>query len=289
MQKILVLGATGMIGSAIFRTLSVDNHFHVFGSIRSTALKSHFSVKQQKHLVICGNILDDDQLIRLFASVRPNILINCIGLTKHHLEAGDPLLSIPLNSLLPHRLADICSISGARLIHISTDCVFSGLSGGYREGDVSDALDIYGKSKFLGEVVDRSHAVTLRTSTIGHELQGKYGLLEWFLSQKKSCLGYSRAIFSGLPSTVFAEVIRDYVLPRTDLHGLYHVGASPIGKYDLLKLIAAKYSVQINISRDESFSIDRSLNVDRFRSETGYFAPSWPELIDSMNLSREVF
>jgi dTDP-4-dehydrorhamnose reductase len=171
------------------------------------------------------------------------------------------------------------------LIHVSTDCVFAGTKGNYAEGDATDAGDVYGKSKNLGEV-DYPHAVTLRTSTIGHELQSAYGLLEWFLVQQGRCKGFSRAIFSGLPNTEFARVVRDVVIPRPDLHGLYHVGAAPIGKYELLQLIAKVYGKQIDIVRDDDFSIDRSLNSARFHKATGYKPEAWPELIQAMHASR---
>lgn len=287
-MKILVLGASGMIGSAIFRVLSADSALDVWGSIRSITLKEFFTQSQQKHLVVCGDLLDQNQLIRLFAEIHPNIVINCVGLTKHHKEVEDVLLATPLNAMLPHRLADFCVACDARLIHISTDCIFSGSRGNYIEGDHSDALDTYGKSKFLGEVVNYPNAITLRTSTIGHELQSSYGLLEWFLSQECFCTGFKRAIFSGLPNTFFAEVIRDYVIPSTQLHGLYHVGALPISKYDLLKLIASEYDKDIYIKCDDQFAIDRSLNSNLFSSVTGYRAPAWPELIASMRKSHEV-
>jgi dTDP-4-dehydrorhamnose reductase len=287
-MKILVLGASGMIGSAIFRVLSNVSNFEVRGSIRSKELKRFFREDQKEALVVCNDVLDQTQLVRLFSKIQPDVVINCVGLTKHHMEADDILLAAPLNTLLPHRLADLCKASSARLIHISTDCIFSGSRGNYFEGDHSDATDVYGKTKYLGEVTDRSHVITLRTSTIGHELQSSYGLLEWFLAQEGLCTGFKKAIFSGLPNTVFAEIIRDHVIPKSELYGLYHVGASPIGKYDLLKLIAIQYNKNINIVSDNKFAIDRSLNVDQFSHITGYHAPSWPELIQSMHKSQEV-
>jgi dTDP-4-dehydrorhamnose reductase len=287
-MKILVLGASGMIGSAIFRVLSKEAAFEAWGSIRSDKWKSFFSANQQERLIICEDLLNQTELNHLFSKIQPDIVINCVGLTKHHKEANDTLLAVPLNTLLPHRLANLCKAYDARLVHISTDCIFSGLSGNYAEADLSDAIDIYGKSKFLGEVIKCPHTVTLRTSTIGHELQSSYGLLEWFLSQQGSCTGFNKAIFSGLPNTVFAEVIRDHVIQRPQLRGLYHVGGPPIGKYDLLKLIAAEYGKDINIQSDDSFSINRSLNSELFSGATGYRAPSWPELIRSMHKSQEV-
>jgi dTDP-4-dehydrorhamnose reductase len=169
----------------------------------------------------------------------------------------------------------------ARLIHISTDCVFSGKKGRYIEGDLPDAFDVYGKTKALGEVT-YSKALTLRTSTIGHELQSQFGLLDWFLAQDQVCKGYTRAIFSGLPSVVFAQVMRDFVIPNEEMFGLYHVGASPIDKFSLLKLIADAYGKKIEIVPDEVFEMDRSLDSSRFYAATGYQPPEWPELIKTM-------
>jgi dTDP-4-dehydrorhamnose reductase len=214
------------------------------------------------------------------------VVVNCIGLTKHHKESDDALQAIPINALLPHRIAELCAVAQSRLVHVSTDCVFSGSKGNYTEDDASDAQDVYGKAKFLGEV-HYPHSVTLRTSTIGHELQSQFGLLEWFLAQQGQCKGYQNAIFSGLPNTVFAQVVRDVVIPCSDLAGLYHVGASPIGKFDLLRLIAKTYGKSIDIQPDAQFKIDRSLNSERFTSATRYVAPAWPDLIKSMYAHHE--
>jgi dTDP-4-dehydrorhamnose reductase len=284
-MKVLVFGASGMIGSAMFRVLSAKGGWQVWGTLRSNEAKRFFSIDQQDKLVAGIDVEKHDTLVRMCARVKPDVVVNCVGLTKHHKEAEDPQLALPLNALLPHHMADLCAVAGARLIHVSTDCVFAGTKGNYAEGDAPDAGDVYGKSKHLGEV-DYPHAITLRTSTIGHELQSGYGLLEWFLAQQGSCKGFNRAIFSGLPNTEFARVVRDVVIPRADLHGLYHVGADPIGKYELLKLIAREYGKQIDIVRDDEFSIDRSLNSQRFNQATGYKAAGWPELIQAMHASR---
>ena len=284
-MKVLVFGASGMIGSAMLRVLSAKKEWQVWGTLRADEAKRFFSGGQQDKLVAGVDVEKHDALVRMFARVKPDVVVNCIGLTKHHKEAEDPQLALTLNALLPHRMADLCAVAGARLIHVSTDCVFAGTKGNYGEADAPDAVDFYGKSKHLGEV-DYPHAVTLRTSTIGHELQSAYGLLEWFLSQQGSCKGFNRAIFSGLPNTEFARVVRDVVIPRSELHGLYHVGAEPIGKYELLKLIARVYGKQIEIVREDEFMIDRSLNSARFNQATGYKAAGWPELIQAMHASR---
>ncbi|QWD62368.1 SDR family oxidoreductase [Polynucleobacter sp. MWH-UH25E] len=281
-MRILVLGTSGMIGSAVFKILSEDAKNQVFGSIRDIGWKSYFSQSIQGRIINDVDVMSSDDLIGLFEQTKPNVIINCIGLTKHKHGSENPLVSLPINSLFPHRLAHLCKLVGARLIHISTDCVFSGERGDYSEGDHADASDIYGRSKALGEV-DYPNTITLRTSTIGHEIQTRYGLLDWFLSQGESCKGFAKAIFSGLPTVVFAQIIRDVVIPHDELTGLYHVAAKPINKFELLGMIARCYQKDIEIIRDDSFRIDRSLNSDRFRLATGYEPPEWPELIKLMH------
>ncbi len=281
-MRILVLGASGMLGNAMVRVLSEKEEWEVFGTARSSGVGRFFPPGVARRLMTGIDVENHDALIKLFAQLRPGVVVNCIGLVKQLADAGDPLLAIPINSLLPHRLARLCDVAGARLVHMSTDCVFSGRKGGYRESDPSDAEDLYGKSKFLGEV-DYPHAITLRTSIIGHELQGAHSLIGWFLSQEQQCKGFVKAIYSGLPTVVLARLIRDVIIPQTGLSGLYHVASRPISKYDLLCLVAKTYGKSIEIIPDSSLVIDRSLNADRFREATGYVAPDWPELIKAMH------
>jgi dTDP-4-dehydrorhamnose reductase len=188
---------------------------------------------------------------------------------------------------LPHRLARLCELIGARLVHFSTDCVFDGAHGSYTESDRATADDVYGRSKLLGEV-DAPHAVTLRTSMIGPELGSYQGLLEWFLAQKATVRGFRRAIFSGVTTLELARVVRDHILPRPDLRGVYHVGAEAISKFDLLTLIGRIYGHDVPIDPDDTFVIDRSLDSSRFRLATGYRAPSWSQMITEMRDSRHV-
>ena len=281
-MKALVLGASGMIGNAVIRVMSEQSGYEVFGTVRDESIKQFFSVRIANNLVAGVDVEQHDALVKVLNQLRPDVVVNCAGLTKHKLEADNPLVAVPINTLMPHRLAKLCELIGSRLIHISTDCVFSGERGEYAESDFADARDVYGKSKALGEV-DYPHAITLRTSTIGHELQSAHGLLDWFLSQGKYCKGYNRAIFSGLPTIVFAQIIRDIVIPQKELYGLYHVAAKPINKYDLLRLIAKSYEKSIQIVPDSSLVINRSLNADKFHAATGYVAPEWPELIELMH------
>lgn len=284
-MKVLVLGASGMIGSAMLRVLSEKLEWQVFGTVRSEQSRKMLAPAIAPKLICNVDIHRYDSVLGAFASVQPHVVVNCIGLTKHHAESADPLMAIPANALLPHRLAELCRLSRSRLVHVSTDCVFSGVKGSYEELDRPDSVDLYGQTKAIGET-HYSHAVTLRTSTIGHELQSAYGLLEWFLAQTGSCTGFGKAIFSGLPSNVFAQIVRDVVIPRQDLSGLYHVGAQAISKYDLLRLIAGIYGKTIDIIRNDDFVIDRSLNSTRFTQATGYVAPPWPTLIQMMQTSR---
>lgn len=281
-NKVLVLGVSGMLGNAVLRVFAQSKDYSVVGSARSAGLL-RLLPPELREQVICGvDVENTDSLVRLFTIARPNTVINCIGLVKQLAEANDPLVAIPINSLLPHRLARLCDVVGARLIHMSTDCVFAGTRGMYGEHDLPDAQDLYGLSKYLGEV-DYPQAVTLRTSIIGHELNSAHGLLGWFLAQQGPVKGFTRAIFSGLPTMELARVMRDFVIPNTDLQGLYHVSADPINKFELLKLVAQAYGTSTAITPDDSLVIDRSLDSSRFRKITGYEPPAWPELVRRMH------
>lgn len=280
-MKILVLGVTGMLGNAMFRCLSKKSELTVFGSARSEAAHGLFSKELAGRLCFGVDVENHDSLVRVFAKIQPDVVVNCVGLVKQLADANDPLQAIPINTLLPHRLALLSQATGTRLVHISTDCVFSGARGNYLETDFPDADDLYGRSKLLGEVA-YPHTITLRTSIIGHELSGQKSLVGWFLAQDGRVKGFKKAIFSGLPTVELARIIREIVLHRSDLHGLYHVAANPINKFDLLQLLAKIYNKDIEILPDEELVIDRSLNAARFKEATGYVAPEWPALIQSM-------
>jgi len=285
-MKILVLGITGMLGSAVFKAFSQDPQHDVRGTLRSSAALKQFSASDHEHILTGIDVLDQDALVAVLTRVRPDVVINCVGLIKQLADAEDPLTALPINAMLPHRLARLCALSGARLIHVSTDCVFSGRKGRYLESDLSDAEDLYGKSKYIGELHDLPNAITLRTSIIGHELTSNHSLVDWFLAQQGSVRGFSQAIFSGLPTAELARVMKDFVLPHPQLNGLYHVSAEPIAKLDLLALVAAQYDKTIEIRPDATLVIDRSLNSERFTQATGYKAPTWPRLIELMHATR---
>lgn len=280
-MRIAVLGISGMLGSVAFRLLSEQPGFSVFGTARSGEVRRFFDERLAKNIVTGIDVEHVDGLVGMLREVRPDAVINCVGIVKQLAAANDPLTTIPINAILPHRLARLCALLGARLIHVSTDCVFTGRQGDYRESDPADAEDLYGRSKLLGEV-DYPNAITLRTSIIGRELASRNGLIEWFLHERGRVRGFSEAIFSGLTTDELTRVIVEHVLPRPELHGVYHVSTDPISKYDLLQVAKSAYELPTEIERDAGVVIDRSLNSARFREATGYAPPSWPRLITRM-------
>jgi dTDP-4-dehydrorhamnose reductase len=279
-MRVLVLGASGMLGNAMLRVLSQKHDWTVYGALRSPNLALQ-KLAPRAHLLHGIHADQPDSLIAAFTQSHPQVVVNCVGLVKQLASAEDPLEAIPINGLLPHRLAKLCELTSARLVQISTDCVFSGDQGNYSESDLPDAQDLYGRSKLIGEVSYR-HAITLRTSIIGHELGRAQGLVGWFLSQQGPIKGYTEAIFSGLPTCELARVVRDFVIPNTDLHSLYHVAAEPISKHDLLHIVNREYGKNLQIQPDDTLKINRSLDASRFKLASGYVAPAWPDLIARM-------
>jgi dTDP-4-dehydrorhamnose reductase len=286
MQKVLILGVSGMLGSSAYRLFAGSSGFSVTGTARSMAGLDRLPRAETSKIIDGIDVADTEMLVQLFNTERPSVVVNCVGVIKQIAAAKDPLVSIAINALLPHRLASLCAGAGARLIQISTDCIFNGRRGGYRESDMPDAEDLYGRTKLLGEV-DYPNAVTLRTSIIGHELGTSISLVDWFLSQPGPTVqGYRKAIYSGLPTIELARVIRDIVIPLPQLTGLWHVASEPINKYELLRLVADIYEKKIEILPDDTVAIDRSLDGTLFREATGYVAAPWRDLVTVMHGSR---
>jgi dTDP-4-dehydrorhamnose reductase len=280
-MKILVLGASGMIGSAMFRVLGGYDEFNVWGTIRKENVLKMFTQREARKILYAEELININNLSKLLNSLKPDVVINCAGLTKHRIGSNDPQISLPINALFPHKLADLSSLIGAKVIHISTDCVFSGDDGPYTEDAKLDGTDMYGIAKALGEL-NRVNTVTLRTSTVGHEFMTEYGLLEWFLAQNNSCKGYANALFSGLTNIEFARVVAEFVIPNKDMSGIYHVGGNEINKFDLLTIFSNVYRKEIKIIRDESLTINRSLNSHKFKMKTGYTECGWYDMVSSM-------
>ncbi|SEJ06067.1 dTDP-4-dehydrorhamnose reductase family protein [Frateuria terrea] len=282
-MKLMIIGITGMLGNTLFRYFSRTPDIQTFGTVRDERGKSYFDPARRDAILSGVDANRFDTVTSAFSKIKPDYVINAAGLIKQLQTSKDPLSALPMNALFPHRLAQLCVVAGARLVHISTDCVFTGTIGNYSETDPPDAIDIYGRSKLLGEV-DYPHAITLRTSIIGHEMGSTNGLIAWFLSQNIQAQGFTRAVFTGLPTVELARIIEGYLIPRPDLHGLYHVASAPISKYDLLRLTATVYGKDIKIIPDDTVVIDRSLNADRFNRATGYQPPPWPKLVHAMKL-----
>lgn len=283
MLKITILGASGMLGASLFRYFSNKNYL-VTGSIRN--LKTKEKLLQLKGFN--GSLTSDinanciESIKKYIEQENPDYILNCIGVIKQKEDSIDRKTEININSLLPHQLAAIADKVNAKLIHFSTDCVFSGKKGNYLESDFADADDIYGRSKWLGEI-DYGHHLTLRTSIIGHELWSNNSLINWFLSQNEKVNGFNNAIFSGLPTCYVAKVVENIITDYPDLQGLYHLSVDPIDKYTLLEKVKNTYKKDITIHKYPDFKIDRSLNSKKLQNLIKFTPPTWDYLIQLMH------
>ena len=279
-MKILILGGSGMLGHKLYQVCS--ERFETYATFRSAPVGKSRQIFRSDRIIDKVTAGDLDAVSQAITTAKPDVVVNCIGIVKQDTAAKDALTSIAINALFPHQLAKLCEAAGARLIHVSTDCVFSGRKGSYRETDESDATDIYGKTKFLGEV-SAANCLTVRTSMIGRELSGTHGLLEWFLSQGDGRVrGFRQAIFSGFTTHALADVITRIVTNHPELTGVYHVAAEPINKFELLSQIKNAYSLNTAIDPDDAFVCDRSLNASRFNEATGFVPTPWPQMIKQM-------
>ncbi len=272
--NIIIIGANGMIGNCLFKYLSLKKKYNVYGLVRNKITLNQESSLINKANILEVKILRDNNFKKLIQDLNPKTIINCTGIVKQNPLINNIPLAIELNSLFPHNLNLICKEINCRLIQLSTDCVFSGRKGNYKENDFADANDIYGRSKFMGEIYD-NNCLTIRTSFIGHEIKNKWGLLSWFLSQEKKVNGFKNAIYSGLTTLEISKIIYNFVLPNQKLTGLYHVASKPIDKFSLLRMINEIYKKDITINKDYSMIIDKSLDYSKFRDVTGYEPIEW--------------
>jgi dTDP-4-dehydrorhamnose reductase len=277
-MRILILGNTGMLGHKLYQVLSAV--FDVVGTTRGSYSDIRKYGFYEEHGIIPGiDALEIYRVEKAIRKARPDVVINCIGVVKALEKKAGKLLNVWLNSLFPHQLYQLCRAQKARLIHISTDCVFSGKKGNYKEDDPSDAEDIYGKTKYLGEV-DEQGALTIRTSFIGRELETANGLLEWFLSNRGGSVdGFSNAIFSGFPTLHLSRIIHDVISDHPDLSGVYHVSSEPISKFKLLSLINEAMKLNIEVKEYPDFHCDRSLDSAKYRGATGFVALPWEQTV----------
>ena len=281
-MRVIVLGAGGMLGHKLLQRLRCV--CDVAGTIRSGAADAELEgVLRDVKLYPNVDVWRLQSIDEAIDDWRADVVVNCVGIIKQIKTASAPVESIAVNALFPHQLAQLTAAHTSRLIHISTDCVFSGARGNYTEDDPPDPIDLYGRTKWLGEVV-APRALTLRTSIIGQELRGHYGLIDWFLTQRGGrAKGYANARYSGLTTLVFANVVSDIIRSHPDLHGLWHVSGDPTNKFDLLQIVNRVYGLGVDLVRENGFVCDRSLDSTRFRQHTGWRPPSWDDMIVGMH------
>jgi dTDP-4-dehydrorhamnose reductase len=286
-MRVLIFGGAGMLGHKLAQRFA--GSFETVATVRGDAGRFR-ELGCFEGVELLGDVdVATIALEPIIESVRPDVVVNAIGIIKQVDGGQDPEICRAINSELPVRLAAVCERFGVRFIAISTDCVFSGRRGRYSERDSPDADDLYGRSKLLGEIV-RAPALTIRTSMIGRELSGVHGLLEWFLSNRGGRVkGFSKAVFSGFPTCELADILADVIRERPTLSGLYHVSSAPISKLELLKLVNAAFDARVDIEIDEDFVIDRSLDSTRFREETGFVPRTWEEMVESMALDSAAY
>jgi dTDP-4-dehydrorhamnose reductase len=286
MAAVLVLGGSGMLGHELWRTCA--ERFDAYASVRSDEAAGPVTEVVDADRIVPGVRAEEPRTIaRALDETQAEVVVNCIGIVKQAVD--DPEPAIRVNALFPHRLAAACRARGARLIHISTDCVFSGERGAYTETDLPDPVDTYGRSKLLGEPATPG-ALTIRTSMIGRELATSHGLLEWFLAQSGgSVRGFQRAVFSGPTTPVLSRAIADVIEHHDGLDGLWHLSAEPISKYELLLRLRDAFELEVEIEPDDAVAIDRSLDSGRFRAATGFEAPSWQEMVTELAGSRDEY
>lgn len=279
-MRILILGGDGMMGHRLFAQLRERHHVRVTlrAPLPSYARLGLFDATNAFENVDVRSL---ERLTEIMTTFRPDAVVNCVGIIKQRDAANDVVASLQVNALLPHRLASLCALAGSRLVHLSTDCVFSGTRGRYLESDPADAQDVYGRTKHLGEV-SQSHCLTLRTSIVGFELRRGGSLLEWFLAQTGPVKGFRRAIFSGLTTNALSRIVQSILVDHPAASGLYQVASEPIDKYTLLKLFRDALAPGIEIVPDDALVIDRSLDPGLFRSRFGYEAPSWPAMVEDL-------
>lgn len=281
-MRILILGSNGLIGNNLLRVLSNKNKFEVYGSIRNFhKLKKYLS---NYNIFESPNFYDLKNLSNFFNKNKFDIVINSAGITKH-VNAKNVKDIYYINSIFPKNLSLLSYKFDFKLIQISTDCVFSGKKGNYSEKDIPDSFDNYGMSKILGED-NNSKNLTIRVSTIGHELNTNNGLLNWFLNQKIECYGYSNAIFSGITTDYLAEIFSETLIEK-DISGLYHISSNPINKYKLLNIIKKVYRLKLNIIDSKLVKINRSLNSSQFNNKYSFECLDWYNMINKMKENYE--
>lgn len=276
-MRILILGGDGMLGHQLYQHLSA-NHFVKVTLHQDFSHYASHNIFSEQNSFCKIDIRNHQSLEEVFADFKPEAVINAIGLIKHRPSTKDVLLNLEVNALFPHRLSLLCKLIGARLVHMSTDCVFDGRKGGYLESDYTNAEDVYGKTKFLGELHE-AHTITLRTSIIGFELNHKQGLMEWVISQKGQVKGFKNATYTGFTTLEMARIIERVLINYPNEFGLFQVASEVINKYELICLMARLFELNLDIIEDENFTCYRHLNGEKFNKTFNYVPPSWYDMI----------
>jgi dTDP-4-dehydrorhamnose reductase len=279
-MRIIILGASGMLGHVLMRFFSQNND--VIGTTRE---KIPYGIR--KRLMPNSKVIDGisvnrfDRISSLVSEWKPDAVINCIGIVKQLEGCIGTDEFIEVNALFPHKVAKLCEADSIKLVHISTDCVFSGQRGNYIESDVADAMDIYGKTKYLGEIAG-NNIMTIRTSMVGREISSSHGIVEWLISNKGGRVkGFGHSYFSGFTTNELAKIL-NAIIRRPEIGGLWHLSADPISKFDLLCLLNQKLKLDITIDLDETTKCDRTLNGTRFEEEFNYHPPKWCKMVSEL-------
>ncbi len=268
-KKILVLGANGMLGNAIFLSLVNSKKFIVKATIRDFKNFTYREKKFNKKILHNFKISNFNNIEKLIDKFKPNYLINCIGITNKKISTNAKSEIFKINSILPKFLSNLSELKNFKFIHISTDCVFKGNESIYFENSFKSATDIYGLSKSLGEEIQSDSSLIIRTSIIGHELKKKDGLLEWFLSQKTKVWGYDKVIYSGLTTVELARIIIK-IIKRKQISGLYQISSNKISKFDLLNKIKKIYKLETKIRKNVKKKKMLVLNSEKFKKKNKY-------------------
>jgi dTDP-4-dehydrorhamnose reductase len=288
-QTLLVLGASGMLGHMLVRVLS--EHHQVIGTTSSQYdSKSPLArVLDKANWIDHVDVRNWQTVESAINHVKPNVLINCVGVIKQKMDSGNIKDAILINSLIPHQLAATCEKLDIRFIHFSTDCVFDGTPGIKYTSYTPNATDLYGTTKRLGEV-NYAPSITLRTGFVGRQLSGAEGLFEWVLSQKgKAVSGYQNAIYSGLTTMALSRVIKQVIEVQPTLSGLYQVASNRINKFDLITKLNQLLQLDLLIAQNTEFMCDRSMDGTEFTNLTNIHIPSWEEMLTEFAADQDFY
>jgi dTDP-4-dehydrorhamnose reductase len=282
MTRILILGATGLLGHKLWQRLPAQFPETFAAVRRSSDALGKFAMFSGNRVVEGIDALDFSNIEHVLNDIQPSVVVNTIGVTKRKESATDPVASIELNALLPHRLVRWAARNNARVINFGTDCVFSGRLGHYTEDSLTDAEDLYGRTKALGEIRGE-HGLTIRSSFIGRELGGRTELLEWALANRgRTIRGFRRAMYSGVSTIFLTRVVGDIIERLPGMCGLYQLAGDTISKYDLIAMVNEVFRADISLVPDDSVGIDRTLDGTRFAKVTGLRVPPWRDLLTEL-------